>query len=226
MKKILPFIITALLSITITTIMNESEYRKIAREEAQKLFDQNYDSGTVGAHQHDGADNVQISQANLKEFIPATTYQRSSNTGIFSFGQKVTGNGNLQFPVIQGTQANNIFQGGFPRNGTMVVQFTPYNYATLQFYLIGDETKLTGTFTGSLLAGATSATLSSAWTNFTGTYPLYFSNGDVRNVTLTNNATTATWTGGLSGSATSAYTVILPGKGGWYGVQLNQFTQN
>lgn len=59
------------------------------------------------------------------------------------------------------------------------------------------------TFTAGPIAAATSATLTGNWANATGNYSTTFSNGDVRTVTLTNGATTATWSGGLSSGATA-----------------------
>lgn len=63
--------------------------------------------------------------------------------------------------------------------------------------------------TGSVSAGATSATLSSTWPGPTGGYLVNFSNGDIRLVTLTNGATTATWTPGISSAATSTISASL-----------------
>lgn len=62
----------------------------------------------------------------------------------------------------------------------------------------------TVTFTAGLAAAATSGTLAVAWPYPTGAWNVNFSNGDWRLVTLTNGATTATWSTGLSGAATSA----------------------
>lgn len=55
-------------------------------------------------------------------------------------------------------------------------------------------------FTAAPTNGATSATLAAAWTGTTQAYACAFSDGEVRNITLTNGATTATWSGGLTGS--------------------------
>jgi hypothetical protein len=63
------------------------------------------------------------------------------------------------------------------------------------------------TFTGAPLAGATSATLSSVWAYPTTTSNVTFSDGEVRGVTLTNGATTATWTIGLIAGVSAAATV-------------------
>lgn len=53
-----------------------------------------------------------------------------------------------------------------------------------------------------------SATLASTWTGLTGsTYLVVFSDFESRNVTLTNNATTATWTGNLTGTPTKTATI-------------------
>lgn len=61
------------------------------------------------------------------------------------------------------------------------------------------------TWTTSLLAGATSATLSSNWLQNTGPWEVTFSNGEVRMVTFTNGAATATWTPALAGAATANF---------------------
>lgn len=65
----------------------------------------------------------------------------------------------------------------------------------------------TTTFTAVVAEDDTSATLSGAWALTTGEYQVTFSNGDIRVVTLTNGATTATWDNGLSAAATATITV-------------------
>lgn len=52
--------------------------------------------------------------------------------------------------------------------------------------------------TANILVGATSATLTANWTSPTGTYSLKFSNGEERNVSLTNASTAISWYGGLT----------------------------
>lgn len=52
-----------------------------------------------------------------------------------------------------------------------------------------------------------SATLTTNWTGATGSYTVVFSDFESRSVTLTNAATTATWTGNLTGSPTATATV-------------------
>lgn len=59
------------------------------------------------------------------------------------------------------------------------------------------------TFTGALSGTATSGTLTANWARPTGVYPVYFSDAEVRAVTLTNGAKTATWTTGLTGGVTA-----------------------
>ena len=61
-------------------------------------------------------------------------------------------------------------------------------------------------FTTSLTANETSATLAKAWTGATGPHPVTFSSGEIRNITLTKGATTATWSHGLSSSVTTIAT--------------------
>lgn len=83
-------------------------------------------------------------------------------------------------------------------------------YATITGDILEDQ-KVTGlvsvksvTFNAVFTGGETSGTLSSNWTYKTGVYSVEFSNGDRRDVTLTKGATSATWSGGLSGAATAS----------------------
>ena len=59
-----------------------------------------------------------------------------------------------------------------------------------------------------LQIGDTSSKLAVGWAGPTGVYDVTFSNGDVRAVTLTNGATTATWSLGLTAVATNEATTI------------------
>lgn len=83
------------------------------------------------------------------------------------------------------------------------------NYAALETgdFVLGGSYKLkehvkTVTFTAAPTGGETSRTLTANWAYTTGVYSVLFSNGDRRDVTLTNGATTATWSGALSAAAT------------------------
>lgn len=64
------------------------------------------------------------------------------------------------------------------------------------------------TLTGSLSAGATSATLTSAWTSINCYQLVTFSNDDQRTVYFTQGSTAITWQPGLSATATTAITTI------------------
>lgn len=89
---------------------------------------------------------------------------------------------------------------------------TGYEGAQERVFMHTPQTTATLTFTGSLSGGATSATLNANWASTTGPWTVTFSNGDVRAVTLTNGATTATWSGGLSSGATSSATYVNEGQ--------------
>jgi len=73
---------------------------------------------------------------------------------------------------------------------------------------IGRLSETAVTFNGAFSGGETSGTLAGNWTGITGVYDTTFSNGDIRAVTLTNGATTATWTTALSAAATADATTI------------------
>lgn len=64
------------------------------------------------------------------------------------------------------------------------------------------------TLTGSLSAGAVSATLSSAWTSITCQQLVVFSNSDQRTVTFTQGSTNIFWQTGLTDTATTAISTI------------------
>jgi len=70
------------------------------------------------------------------------------------------------------------------------------------------------TFTAALAAGATSGTLSAAWSNPTGSYLVTFSDGESDSVTLTNGATTATWSTALANAVTANANVATPSNWG------------
>lgn len=64
------------------------------------------------------------------------------------------------------------------------------------------------TLTGNLLIGATTATLSVPWAYTSRFYDVNFSNGDTRSVSFVHGSTAISWTGGLSGAASSSITVL------------------
>ncbi len=63
------------------------------------------------------------------------------------------------------------------------------------------------TLTGSLTAGATSATLNSTWAGVTGTYNVSFSDGEMIPVNFTNGSAAITWTTALTNNVTSTISV-------------------
>lgn len=73
----------------------------------------------------------------------------------------------------------------------------------------GTFAQLPGNFPLAFTAAPTgaSATLASSWTSTTGSYIVVFSDFESRSVTLTNAATTATWTGSLTGTPTATATI-------------------
>lgn len=80
---------------------------------------------------------------------------------------------------------------------------------TIADYTTGTVTSVpyTAAFTAVVASGATSATLSVAWSLATGTYQIKFSNLEVKEVTLTNASAAVTWTTGLTSAATASITV-------------------
>lgn len=69
------------------------------------------------------------------------------------------------------------------------------------------------TFTAIVASGATSATLSGAWSLPTDTYQIKFSNGEFRAATFTNSSTSVTWEEETTSAATATITVNVEGGG-------------
>lgn len=100
--------------------------------------------------------------------------------------------------------------------------FVPYQVqpdSGLQFFMPKgwkvDHPNFTITFTGALVMGATSATLTTAFNDSVALgFVLFitFSNGDVRVGNFSMASTSVTWTGGLSAAATDTATVNATGQ--------------
>lgn len=63
--------------------------------------------------------------------------------------------------------------------------------------------------TAAIAAGATSATLSTAWEGTTGALTSYFSDGSSKSITYTNGSTAITWAGGLTGTVEASVRTFL-----------------
>lgn len=108
-------------------------------------------------------------------------------------------NQDIYFQPIPSSNGNTITIRG--RLNTIDLSFEDYTTGTIT------AVPLTGTLTGALSVGATSATLNANWTLPTDTYRMIFSSGEERQVTLTNGAAIVTWTDGLDSIATTAVTI-------------------
>lgn len=88
----------------------------------------------------------------------------------------------------------------------------PYDGAQEKRFYFTPQPITAGTWTTTLSAGATSATLTANWTRNTGPWSVTFSNGEQKMVTFTNGATTATWAGGLAAGATASFNFVDYGQ--------------
>jgi hypothetical protein len=89
-----------------------------------------------------------------------------------------------------------------------------YDGDQVRIFTYTPQTSATITFTASIVSGATSATLALAWSTPTGLYQVTFSDGEVRPVQLTLNATTATWTPALTNTVAATASYINPAHNG------------
>lgn len=160
-----------------------------------------------------GATEASLDAANKTALQSAISAGRSHELVIvqpgISYGYKL--NDLTTYPSFSGLTAPCIVQDLGPGK-TYAGYPAAYDGAQWRLFFGTPQTTAALTFTAGLLAGATSATLTANWTGTTGPIQVTFSNGDVRYVTVTNGATTATWTGGLSGAATTSATYINAGQ--------------
>jgi len=135
----------------------------------------------IPRHNHDGIDTSKIPTSSIKESVPF-------------IGTK-GGVSNLE---VLGTQIiNNEWEGKFKNPQTLHQLPIPIIY--------GGGNITTINFTGALSAGATSAILSSAWSDPSIKSAVVFDNNQLANVTFTNGSTAVSWTNPLKfGSGASA----------------------
>lgn len=125
-------------------------------------------------------------------FVCLTTAEVNLRSDVLSADIGATG--------VKKTAGNRVFsttaRGAIPANVPVVCDGTNWVNA------VNPTAPLS--FTGALSA-ATSGTLSAAWALPSGAVSVTFSDGSVRAVTLTNGATTATWTGAVTAAANATY---------------------
>jgi hypothetical protein len=152
------------------------------------------------------------------EYYPGSPWNTVPVTQIW---KKTTGSAGPLFIVQTADQIKGLYLrydlvGGSSTGVIQIGTTSTYSAATNSVYNAElEEISLYGpainsfTFTGTPpMAGATSGTLSAAWAMPTGAYPVAFSDGESRDVNFAQGATSATWTGGLTNSVTSNFSVI------------------
>lgn len=95
------------------------------------------------------------------------------------------------------------YDGGAIFNPALLAAVAPFS--SLRFMTWKNTNNEFGTVasTTSLSSGATSLTLSSPWSQPSGTFPVVFIDGEQRNATLTLGSSTATWSTGLTNAISS-----------------------
>lgn len=161
----------------------EDTARRVYAEEATK-----YGVAKTPLHRHNGADSPTIGDGSINNFLalPATESTPAYGNQAASTGTPGVANVTL----LGGQVINNPADAGFANPANVWVMPIPI----IQGY--GTETAIA--FTSNRNAGATSGTLTGAWGGASGSYAVRFGlANEIRYVTLTNGATTATWSPGL-----------------------------
>lgn len=200
-------------------IMNEQQIRAIVKDEMNK----NYTSGApkVPPHRHNGNDGLKLTQSNLLEFTRLDATSATNSVTSLAQSQAIepanTINGNLNSTVIFGTPPNQIFNGGTALPG-------------VQLYFINNTFAQLLALTTTISSGATSATLTSAWTGSSGLYRAQLGGqggGQIVYIVLTNASASVAWDnaaiGNLPGGVYVLQTFQLWVRGidnFWHGIDL------
>lgn len=206
--------------------MNEEQIRKIAMEVFnESSFRSQFSPSQTTFHTHNGIDSSRVNQSDLvtsDKYIAfatatagyATLQVTTTPTSIQFYGfaannadgtsptKRAICNGNAQLGVCYtALNSTDLTPGASGQSSFIQASNSLYTEAT-------DVTGIPLTTTGALSTGNTSATLTANWTYVTTTQSILFSNGDRRNVSLTNGSTSISWTGGLSSNATTALATV------------------
>lgn len=208
--------------------MDELEIRKIAEDVFKQMSQQSqYDVPDTPYHEHNATDASQLNSGNIKYFFPLNAdaggiLNPNVSTGRPLFfnqsprdvSRKIASIPVYPLPVISGDLGSETlsFQGGKAPDGTLVLFLDVGGFLQLWasfndvWYGVNMQefTLVTLALTGSLLAGATSATLLEPWGYVTGFYSIEFSNGNTRTGHMINGTAAFTWTGGGLSSGAAA----------------------
>ncbi len=217
--------------------MERDEIKKLIKEVFQEeLGKTQFGVTAVPVHTHNGTDTVKIPPTSVFNFtnLPSNNTSNDRNGVPDPYAGVVSTDNISPFadpvlsiiyptPVIVGFAPGDysVFNGGdAPLGSTVAFYENPTSGTLAQLWIALEASHIVDQeqFTGSLALAATSATLAVIWVWQTGEYRVKFSNGNVRQVTFTNGDTTATWTGGLSATATKFFDVTIFTQ--WFGVDL------
>lgn len=133
------------------------------------------------------------------------TGERSGNLAVLRVSSALTGTSNST--ALTMTITNPEFMPSLQQNVPVLVEDNTINFVPAMASIGAPSTYASVGWTTTLLAGATSATLSAPWTNPTGVYLTVFSDSETRPVTFTNGVPAAIWTVPLSGTPNTGVTV-------------------
>lgn len=219
---------------------NEQKMREIAKQVFnEELLKTQFGFNSIPFHVHNQTDSPRIPPTSVINFVALPSKNTSNDpdgvpssySGVASVDNVspfVSVNPPIVYPtsVVEGfgngggSPDYSVFHGGNATTGTVVPFYRASSASTTAEFWVCMTSSFVSefNFTAVVAMGATSATLAVAWAYQTGAYKVTFSNGDVRDVTLTINATTATWTGGLSSGATAVFNAEVYAQ--WWGVEL------
>jgi hypothetical protein len=153
-------------------------------------------------------------------FIPAGTSRANLTlTQARGLTVRATGRTSTFITSVAGSNAPALSMNGLWYTTFSGLSFRAENGLTDKGVVEQDGNFVGITFTGNLIA-ATSATLTAPWTHGTGTFNITFSDGTNKGVVLTNGATTATWSGAVTASASA--TIAGIGAMGTQGITWEQ----
>lgn len=149
---------------------------------------------------------VSLSNSAANTYVNTTFTVTTPSTGLVLAVTAITSGTDYPRDISIVQCANTtLYDAGAIFNPAFLAMLAPFSSLRFKDWENTDGEFLPYSATGTVSSGATSLTLTSAWTQPSGTYQAIFIDGERKNITFTVGATTPTWTGGLTNSVGTTF---------------------
>jgi hypothetical protein len=149
--------------------------------------------------------SLALSNSSANTYVSCTFTVSNPSNGLLLEITAVTNSSDhpRDISIVQNAYASN-YDSGAIFNPAFISALSGFSSLRFKDWMATDFEFSGFTASTSVAAGATSLTLSNAWPNSSGSYPILFIDGEQRTATFTVGSTSVSWTGGLSNALSSA----------------------